>query len=662
MAKKSLEKIIPKEEKKSSLLKLSPRFKKISFIVLDAILILLIFLLAAYLILEKKFDNRIYSNVYLGEINLSGLDRDEAESLLVKELNRFDVDGVEIVLNNRSLVWYNNISSFDPDLASKSVVFEVSDTVNNAYLVARDGSFWEIFNKFKTLFSRTEISLEYFLDKNKVKKIIQENFSDLENPMKNASLNFRDNPLSLNSDIEFYIEEEDEGREIDYDLFFSEFENSLSYLKNDKINLNLVNTFPVVKQADILGLEGEAQDLFEKYFPFNLHSRENRSVFKVTEEEFASWFKVEKKSEEIGSDFNYYVTLNFDAVSDFFDEEIAPKVNREALRPHIEMEGEKVSVFEPGRDGLNLNYQESFSAIKEAFISGDMTDIDLILEVESIEKVSDSNDLGIVELIGSGHSNFSGSPANRRHNIKVGADKLHGMIIKPGEEFSLVSSIGRVNRETGYLPELVIKGNRTIPEYGGGLCQIATTMFRSALGTGLPITERRNHSYRVVYYEPAGTDASMYNPRPDLKFINDTGNNILIQARYEGLDDIHFDFWGKSDGRIATTTYPVIYNIIQPGPTQIIETTDLAPGERKCTERAIAGADAYFDYIVTYNANREDEEVVEKRFYSKYVPWREVCLVGVEPEAENDSGEENELEEGVENGEDVGGSDEGDDI
>jgi vancomycin resistance protein YoaR len=155
-------------------------------------------------------------------------------------------------------------------------------------------------------------------------------------------------------------------------------------------------------------------------------------------------------------------------------------------------------------------------------------------------------------------------------------------------------------------------------------------MFRTALASGLPITERRNHSYRVSYYEPAGTDATIYSPRPDLKFKNDTNNNILIQARFEGTNDMYFDFWGTSDGRTATTTYPVIYNIVSPGPTQIIETTELPVGEKKCTERAHSGAEAYFDYTVVYNPNSAEENKVETRFQSKYVPWREVCLVGVE--------------------------------
>jgi hypothetical protein len=75
---------------------------------------------------------------------------------------------------------------------------------------------------------------------------------------------------------------------------------------------------------------------------------------------------------------------------------------------------------------------------------------------------------------------------------------------------------------------------------------------------------------------------------------------------------------------LANARKAVIYNIVQPGPTKIIETKDLAEGEKKCTEKAHAGADAYFDYSVTYS----DGETKKTRFSSHYVPWQAVCLVG----------------------------------
>ncbi len=233
--------------------------------------------------------------------------------------------------------------------------------------------------------------------------------------------------------------------------------------------------------------------------------------------------------------------------------------------------------------------------------------------------------LGVRDLLGRGDSNFSGSPTNRRKNIAIGAERLHATLVGPGETFSTMKTLGPITGEAGWLPELVIKGNQTLPEFGGGLCQIGTTAFRAALKAGMPITERRNHSYRVRYYEPAGTDATLYDPAPDFKFKNDSAHHILITKDLR-KDDVSFLIWGTSDGRIASTTTPLVTNIIQPPPKKTIETTDLKPGEVKCTESAHAGATASFNYSVLYADGRQ----ATSTFRSVYRPWQAVCLVGVE--------------------------------
>lgn len=321
--------------------------------------------------------------------------------------------------------------------------------------------------------------------------------------------------------------------------------------------------------------------------------------------------------------------MDQEKIKAYLEENISPDIDQEAVQPRFEISGGRVSSWQVGRSGRQVDLGESAARIAAAFIKLPPEGAELSVKETVAEELTAENSFEIKEIIGTGHSNFSGSPNNRRHNIRTGANALHGLLIKPGEEFSLLRALGEIEAETGYLPELVIKGNKTVPEYGGGLCQIGTTVFRAALSSGLPITARQNHSYRVSYYEPAGTDATIYDPAPDFRFINDTGNYVLIQARISG-NDLYFDFWGKNDGRAATTTYPTIYNIVKPAPTKIIETTELAPGEKKCTEHAHNGADAFFDYTVVYPENSTTTPVQTRRFSSHYIPWQEVCLVGVE--------------------------------
>jgi vancomycin resistance protein YoaR len=305
-------------------------------------------------------------------------------------------------------------------------------------------------------------------------------------------------------------------------------------------------------------------------------------------------------------------------------EQIASQIDKKPIEAKFEINNGKVSEFQNGQAGLALDAAASLAKIENEMIFN--SQIELVVKVQpTLTKAENNNNFGIKEIIGVGASNFAGSPVNRRHNIKVGADAVNGTLIKPDEEFSLLKALGEITSSTGYLPELVIKENKTIPEYGGGLCQIGTTMFRAVIDSGLPVTQRRNHSYRVQYYEPAGTDATIYGPWPDFRFINDTANHILIQSKISG-DNLSFEFWSTKDGRLVEKTQPTIYNIVKPEPSKIIETLALKPGEKKCTEHAHNGADAYFDYQVTY----ANGEIKEKRFSSHYVPWQEVCLIGVE--------------------------------
>lgn len=136
-------------------------------------------------------------------------------------------------------------------------------------------------------------------------------------------------------------------------------------------------------------------------------------------------------------------------------------------------------------------------------------------------------------------------------------EQFQSLIIAPGEEFSFVEHLGEVDEVNGYLPELVIRNNKTEPEFGGGVCQVSSTVFRAAIYSGMKITERRNHSYPVQYYLPYGMDATIYIPKPDFKFLNNTGNAVMMQSVIEGTK-LTFRFFGTKDGRDVSIDGPYI--------------------------------------------------------------------------------------------------------
>mgnify|MGYP001613535693 CR=1 FL=1 len=112
---------------------------------------------------------------------------------------------------------------------------------------------------------------------------------------------------------------------------------------------------------------------------------------------------------------------------------------------------------------------------------------------------------------------------------------------------------------TGYLAELVIKGDKLVYEYGGGVCQVSTTMFRAAMASGLPIIERHPHSLPVRYYNPQGYDATVYPGVADLQFLNDTSAPVLIQSYVQGTA-ISYRIFGALDGRTVAINGPYQYD------------------------------------------------------------------------------------------------------
>jgi vancomycin resistance protein YoaR len=229
----------------------------------------------------------------------------------------------------------------------------------------------------------------------------------------------------------------------------------------------------------------------------------------------------------------------------------------------------------------------------------------------------------ITDLIGRSETSFKGSSASRVKNISLGIERISGTILAPGDEFSLVKAIGEVTEETGYDKEYVIKGDRSIKEAGGGLCQVATTAFRGVLDAGLPVTERQNHSYVVGYYGP-GLDATIYGPHPDLKFVNDTKDYMLFQMRVEGTKVIT-ELYGKKDNRSVTTSAPILFDYIDPPPPKYIPDLEKAWGEMECHDQPRKGLTTQATTTVTY----ADGKVRTQVFDSVYQPWPKICIVGI---------------------------------
>jgi len=324
---------------------------------------------------------------------------------------------------------------------------------------------------------------------------------------------------------------------------------------------------------------------------------------------------------------------------------VAEQIDIPPQNPTVKVEDRKVVEFVVPKHGRALVQNDAIDLIVKTLedrISGEGTMKELSLPVVVKKPTSEGSaaDLGIVELIGTATTPFTGSPKNRIHNIKNGVRFLSGILIPPGEEFSTLESLGSIDNTTGYLPELVIKGDETIPEFGGGLCQVSTTLFRSILDAGLPVTSRRNHSYRVPYYEwdgegnfiGPGLDATIYSSNPDFKFVNDTGAYILIQG-YVEEDKATFELYGTSDGRTSSIDGPYTLEESPAGEPLYIETDELPAGETKKIDNAHPGGVA----VATYTIEYPDGTLEQQEFKSYYRKWPAKYLVGAEEKSEETS-------------------------
>ncbi len=326
------------------------------------------------------------------------------------------------------------------------------------------------------------------------------------------------------------------------------------------------------------------------------------------------------------------LSLAHDKVKTWLDG-MSGQFNSAPVEAKLSIQDGKVTIFSPGSDGKTLDSDKTAHAVVSAardYVEHSKTDKQIsVAATFAVTKpaVTDQSigALGITDLIGTATTSFATSPENRKHNIAVGASALNGILVKSGDEFSTLKYLGHIDGAAGYLPELVIKENKTEPEFGGGLCQVSTTLFRATMNAGLKITERRNHSYRVGYYEPpVGKDATIYEGSPDFKFINDTPSNILIQSHIDGTK-ITFDFYGTKDGRSETETDPVVTDIVPPPDPEYIQTDTLPEGTTKQTEHAHNGANASFTYTVL---NKDGSVRNKQIFNSHYVPWQARYLVG----------------------------------
>lgn len=165
------------------------------------------------------------------------------------------------------------------------------------------------------------------------------------------------------------------------------------------------------------------------------------------------------------------------------------------------------------------------------------TDLEIIESLDEhfyTEEQNDANQplkppvLKVVPL-GKSKSNFSTSIANRKFNIKKAAATINGKVLQPGEIFDFNQTVGAASQAQGYRNAKVFMDGKVVDGFGGGVCQVSSTLFNAALNSGMDIVQRRSHSLRITYY-PAGYDAAVSYGSLNFKFKNTYKVPVKIKA------------------------------------------------------------------------------------------------------------------------------------
>ncbi len=556
------------------------------------------------------YRGRMLPNVRIGNVPVGGKTVADAIETMKKPMDELENVGIPLSYDGASAPFGFTLA--DPEgigLAKNLLDYDADATAHAMEKLGNSGSFLpDVADRFRAVLGGIRITPAYVLGGRDLEAALAQAIGKHEQPVVEPG-------FSVSSSGGVSVEPGKEGDVFDYAAIARELAGRVRSLSTDAVAISLERVSPSVTDAEATGVLGEAEKI-AKTGPVALRAGDETVTVKPGT--YVRWLAPRRDGTKVS------VTISDEALRSYL-KSILPQVNVPPKDARYRMEDGKVKQIQSGSTGTELDVEDAVRSISAGLLKDSDTIALTMRTVESQATAAAIGNLGITELVGTATTKFTGSPANRRHNIKVGADLLNGLLIKPGEEFSLIKMVGPVDGTKGYLQELVIKGDKTIPEYGGGLCQIGTTMFRVVMNAGLPILERQNHSYRVSYYEPpVGMDATIYEPKPDFRFKNDYPGYLLLQTQVNG-DNLTFELYGTKDGRTAVTTTPKVFNVVAPPPQLTIETTDLPPKATKCTERAHVGSDAEFSYTVTSADGTKETQT----FKSHYRPWRAVCFVGV---------------------------------
>lgn len=562
-------------------------------------LVFVYFILALSVLYHLYYAHRVIPGVTVGGVALGGKTFDQAVSAL-SEYEKQANKEITLTFNGEEY----KVSSEDIGL-----VYDTEGTVLKAFEVGRTGNiFRDAKDKIAGVFKNIKVSAYYDYSDEKLSSVLSEAKVKFNTIAHNASVKL-DNGKVI-------ITPENEGKKVLDDALYSSIISSFDEISFGSINLPSKKVVPKITQEDIKPLLPSVEKIVAN--TITVTSKNKKWILKP--EQIMSYVSFQKDKQsgkvEVSLDEPKFEALVV---------EISNDVNELPRGKVTGVSDKKVTDFKIIQDGIELDKKAFVVSFRDAFYNSKKSvEVPLI----SVSVPSDKEKFGIIELLGEGSSTYKGSIPGRIKNLTLAAERTNGVLVAPGDTYSMNNSVGEISAETGYDVAYIIKDGRTVLGSGGGVCQTSTTLFRAVLNSGLPIVMRYPHAYRVSYYEqdrPVGFDAAIFQPSWDFQFKNDTEHYILVQSEADVPNySLTFKIYGTSDGRSVQITEPEVTNQSPPPPALYQDDPTLAKGVVRQVDFPAWGAKVKFSRTV----KRGDETLFVDTFESRYQPWRAVYLVG----------------------------------
>lgn len=563
------------------------------------------------------YAGRILPGVSVQGIDLGGLTPHEAAVELVLKLT-YPLSG-KIVLRDADRMWV---------VAPGDLGFSIDPqaTAQAAFRIGREGFIdSRIRDQIDSAYSGARVAPILVYDQRAAFRYFEHLAKEINRPAVDAS-------LSLNgSDV--IVTPGQPGRELDIPATLALVGVQMQTLQDGVIALPVHESAPVILDASA---EAElARRILSAPLVLDLPGSEagrDGAPWTIEVHQLASMLAIEKADTPEGP--RYQVRLREDLIRGYLAQ-IAPGLVRSPRNARFIFNDDtrQLEVLENSVTGRQMDAEKSVQVIQEKLRAGEHNiSLEMIYRDPPVTDQMTGEQLGITELVHAETSYFRGSSAARLQNIAAAAAKFHGLMVAPGETFSMASAIGDITLDNGFAEALIIIGGQTIKGVGGGVCQVSTTLFRGVFFAGFPVVERHAHAYRVGYYEQtargrdanlAGLDATVFVPIVDFKFVNDTPYWLLMETYVNGYS-LTWKFYSTSDGRRVdwTTTGPT--NIVEPPEPLYRENPDLALGEIKQVDWAAQGSDVR----VTRTVYRGDQVHFSDTIYTHYQAWQDVYEYG----------------------------------